>query len=334
MFSLLKENEQVSKNLQLIKESINKKIINLQLLSSKTGNEELEKVYENLYDFNALDIDESSPFYAYHLSKKEIKQITDDIDNAMQKIDEITSFIQETVIPKMDKDEEENKKLVSLLNKSQRKIENLLLEKDIDQQTISNLYSTNLEWEAEYNKVLDSWVGLNQKLVDLEVYINQNEEATKEISAEKDKIIEQLEKKINELLSDLDSTDVFSFRETRDVTKITDSFVNLINRIFTETFKIVYQLENNYQAKIKDFNKNKDSLIKEFKDSVSRNDISQAMISSLSEKDEIDVYREETIEFVKKVSLVNSVEKFQNFLNKNFFNSLQYIGFVVQDLLT
>ncbi len=334
LFSLLKENEQVSKNLQLIKESINKKIINLQLLSSKTGNEELEKVYENLYDFNALDIDESSPFYAYHLSKKEIKQITDDIDNAMQKIDEITSFIQETVIPKMDKDEEENKKLVSLLNKSQRKIENLLLEKDIDQQTISNLYSTNLEWEAEYNKVLDSWVGLNQKLVDLEVYINQNEEATKEISAEKDKIIEQLEKKINELLSDLDSTDVFSFRETRDVTKITDSFVNLINRIFTETFKIVYQLENNYQAKIKDFNKNKDSLIKEFKDSVSRNDISQAMISSLSEKDEIDVYREETIEFVKKVSLVNSVEKFQNFLNKNFFNSLQYIGFVVQDLLT
>ncbi|MDE7099626.1 MAG: hypothetical protein K2N99_00205, partial [Malacoplasma sp.] len=295
---------------------------------------ELEKVYENLYDFNALDIDESSPFYAYHLSKKEIKQITDDIDNAMQKIDEITSFIQETVIPKMDKDEEENKKLVSLLNKSQRKIENLLLEKDIDQQTISNLYSTNLEWEAEYNKVLDSWVGLNQKLVDLEVYINQNEEATKEISAEKDKIIEQLEKKINELLSDLDSTDVFSFNETRDVTKITDSFVNLINRIFTETFKIVYKLENNYQAKIKDFNKSKESLIKEFKDSVSRNDISQAMISSLSEKDEIDVYREETIEFVKKVSLVNSVEKFQNYLNKNFFNSLQYIGFVVQDLLT
>ncbi|MDE5775075.1 MAG: hypothetical protein K2H51_01940, partial [Malacoplasma sp.] len=89
-----------------------------------------------------------------------------------------------------------------------------------------------------------------------------------------------------------------------------------------------------YQSKIKDFNKRKESLIKEFKDSVSRNDISQAMISSLSEKDEIDVYREETIEFVKKVSLVNSVEKFQNYLNKNFFNSLQYIGFVVQDLLT
>ncbi|MDE5841392.1 MAG: DUF3450 domain-containing protein, partial [Malacoplasma sp.] len=334
LFSLLKENEQVSKNLQLIKESINKKIVNLQLLSSKTGNEELEKAYENLYDFNALDIDESSHFYPYQLSKKEIKQITDDIDNAMQKIDEITSFIQETVIPKMDKDEEENKKLVSLLNKSQKKIENLLIEKDIDQQTISNLYSTNLEWETEYNKVLDSWVGLNQKLVDLEVYINQNEEVTKEISAEKDRIIEQLEKKINELLSDLDSTDVFSFSENRDVWKITDSFVNLINRIFTETFKIVYKFENDYQAKIKDFNRNKDSLIKEFKDSVNRNDLSQAMISSLSEKDEVDVYRDETIEFVKKISLVNSVEKFQNFLNNNFFNSLQYISFVVQDLLS
>lgn len=334
LFSLLKENEQVSKNLQLIKDSISKKILNLQLLSSKTGNEELKDAYENLYDFNALDLDESSPFYTYHLSKKEIKQITDDIDNAMQKIDEITSFIQETVIPNMDKNEEEKQKLVALLNDSQKKVKNLLLEKDIDQQTISNLYSSNLEWEAEYNKVLDSWIGLNQKLVDLEVYINQNEEVTKEISAEKDKIIEQLEKKINELLSDLDSTDIFSFKETRDISKITDSFVNLINRIFTESFKIVYKLENDYQTKIKDFNKNKDFLTKEFKDSITRNDISQSMISSLSERDEIDIYREETIEFVKKIGLVNSIEKFQNYLNINFFNNLQQINFVMQDLLS
>ncbi len=334
LFSLLRENEQVSKNLQLIKDSISKKILNLQLLSSKTGNEELKDAYENLYDFNALDLDESSPFYTYHLSKKEIKQITDDIDNAMQKIDEITSFIQETVIPNMDKNEEEKQKLVALLNDSQKKVKNLLLEKDIDQQTISNLYSSNLEWEAEYNKVLDSWIGLNQKLVDLEVYINQNEEVTKEISAEKDKIIEQLEKKINELLSDLDSTDIFSFKETRDISKITDSFVNLINRIFTESFKIVYKLENDYQTKIKDFNKNKDFLTKEFKDSITRNDISQSKISSLSERDELDIYREETIEFVKKIGLVNSIEKFQNYLNINFFNNLQQINFVMQDLLS
>lgn len=240
IYSLLKENEKVSNNLQLIKESIKKKIINLQLLSTKTNDQDTIEAYANLYDFDALNgaslnnyLDGNPGF-----SKSQILKISSDIDAAIKKVDEISDFIENKVIPKLNNDEQEKKDLTILLNDSQRKIDELLAEKSMDQQAIERLHASNKEWEDECNKLIDFSVEINQKLISLEALIDENERASREISAEKDKIIEQLEKKLNDLLSDIDSDNFFSLQDFKDVYNTSDSFVSLISKIINNTLKM------------------------------------------------------------------------------------------------
>lgn len=322
LFSLLKENEKVSNNLKLIKESIRSKILNLQILSAKTNDKDLIDLYGNMYDFNVLN--EMPSYYESSFSKSQMQKIISDIDTAMNKIDEMSKFIETKVIPKLNDAEKENKSLTSLLNDSQKKIEELIVEKDIDQQTIAKLDASNKEWEIEFNKLVDLWVDLNQKFLSLDSLISENEKTNKEISDEKDKLIEKLENKINELLTDLESSESFAFRDFNNVYKITDAFTNLLNKIFTETFKYVYSFENNYFGKIKDFNKKRDLLISDFNKTKKIKD-KHVLIPDLSEDDLLDDLNDDVAIFDKQLNYVKNIEDFKSFINSHYIDRFNEI---------
>lgn len=324
LFSLLKENEKVSNNLKLIKESIRNKILNLQMLSAKTNDKDLMDLYGNMYDFDVLN---DVPTYyetPSTFSKSQMQKVMSDIDSAMSKIEEMSDFIETKVIPKISEAENENKSLTTLLNDSQKKIKELIIEKDIDQQTIAKLDASNKEWESEFNKLVDLWVDLNQKFISLDALIVENEKTNKEVSEEKDKLIKRLENKLNELLTDLDSSESFVFKDFNNVYKITDAFTNLLNKIFTESFKYVYSLENDYYGKIKDFNKKRDLLISEFNKSIKRRD-KNVLLAELSQEDSIDDLKDEIAIFSKQLNHVKKMEDLKGFLNKNFITNFEKI---------
>ncbi|BAC43945.1 predicted coiled-coil structure containing protein [Malacoplasma penetrans HF-2] len=319
IYSLLKENEKVSHNLQIIKESIKKKIINLQLLSSKTHDEDTIDAYGNLYDFDALNGGSLNNYLdTPSFSRKEILKISADIDSAMQKIDEISNFIENKVIPKLNKDEQEKKELTALLNDSQKKISELLVEKDIDQQSIKKLHQSNKDWENECNELVNFSVQINQKLISLEALIDENEKYTKEISEEKDNIIAHLEKKINDLLADIDSDNFFSFKDFDNRYNISDSFVSLISKIINNVFKSVYDIEKSFNAKIKEFNKCKSSLINKLTSSITRREHESSLISNITPQDAVYDVREESVEFANKLLSTQNTKDFTDYLANNF----------------
>lgn len=328
IYSLLKENEKVSNNLQLIKESIKKKIINLQLLSTKTNDQDTIEAYANLYDFDALNgaslnnyLDGNPGF-----SKSQILKISSDIDAAIKKVDEISDFIENKVIPKLNNDEQEKKDLTILLNDSQRKIDELLAEKSMDQQAIERLHASNKEWEDECNKLIDFSVEINQKLISLEALIDENERASREISTEKDKIIEQLEKKLNDLLSDIDSDNFFSLQDFKDVYNTSDSFVSLISKIINNTFKHVYEIEKSFNTKVKDFNKQKSLLVADLGSYVNKKNEEPSLISNMIHSEIAYDVKEETVEFTNQLFKTKTTRDFTDYLWNNFSLVFQKIG--------
>ncbi|MCF0217659.1 MAG: hypothetical protein HUJ42_01280 [Malacoplasma sp.] len=330
VFALLKENEQVAKNLVVIRESIKNKLINLQFLAAKSKNENAD-AYANLYDFDVLN--DVRHYYESSFSKNQMQQILNDIDTAMSKIEQMSTFIEQKVIPKLNQEEEQNKELAVLLNESQKRIEELLTEKQIDQKTIADLSHANNELETEYHKFVDMWIELNQKIISLEGLIDENDIHNREISEEKDKIIDSLEKKINELMLDLDPTHISTFNQDNSPVKICEAFVGFISRIFNESLKCVYTFENNYSCKIKDFNKYRDLLTKDLTNSKVRNDASQTLITNLSKNDFVDVEKDDIFEFLNLLRDIKNLVAFKEYLNLNFVNCFENIEQVFVYLL-
>lgn len=191
---LLKENGEVSKNLQIIKESIKQKLFNLELLTEK--------------------INKNSVF----------NDINNEIIQIVQEIQDITFYINQNFWKLI----EDNK---NIREKFKKIIKDLILQNEIFINENYDTKSKNIEFHflnnfltSENDNLKKTIHFLDQKLIDLEVLIDTNEKDSKEIEEEKNKLILKLEQKINELLiskKQNNTNEIFNLKEK------VNSFINV-----------------------------------------------------------------------------------------------------------
>lgn len=320
--NLLEENEQVNKNLEILKDSIREKIKNLELLSQKTNANTSEEDYIRTYE--DLICEEKMEFNNF--KNISFYRVYDDIDRTISKIDNIKEYIEEKVLTKLDESEREKLELTNILDALNKRIQQLISEKNHGDKVIDELKINNQQMQEEHDKSIASWMNLSTQLDNLNVLIDQNEEESKRISYEKDKLIEELEKKVNDLIFENAENKVFVETSTDDlIENIADIFVSALSKVVFELIKKFFFWENTYKAKQKYVNHNFDILFRRIK-SIHRSNkmMNGETILDIEEYDNSFI-DETNNEYLQSFLQIKTVEDIDVLFDENFIIKITYI---------
>lgn len=256
--NLLEENNQVNKNLQLIKNSIKEKLKNLEYLSQKKNKNNDEEIAT----FEDFVNDEKS----YFSSSENVSTFRayDDIERTISKIDRVKDYIENQVLTKLDELDKEKAEYIRVLDQLNKKVNLLQQENNSSKKTIAELHEYNLNLQKEYDKAMEACFNLTNRLDTLNAIVNKENDESSEVNKQKDDLIFSLESKVNDLLFDnsqlqednniiLNDSEIFSSA---------DSFIDAVYKMFFEFMKMIFSLEKKYNFKFKKIKENIDFIIK------------------------------------------------------------------------
>lgn len=319
--NLLEENDQVNKNLQLIKKSIKEKLNNLELLSQKSkihgyDNGEYIETYQDFIEKEKNSFEPSSMTYF---------RVYDDIERTISKIDRIKEYIEDKVLVKIEESEQEKIELKAILDNLNQRIKNLVEENALSNQIVLELQNSNDALQKECDNAIQLWMNLNSKLDNLELLIDENDDHVKLINNEKDKLITQLENKINDLLFEKSHHESINESITEAyISNVSDIFLDSIHKIFFDTIQDIFALENKLGAKNKIFKINSKDLII----AIDKINATHHLIeNSIMDIDEHDVYEwsNDLNEFISVFNNIKSVNELIQTFNQLYLEQFPII---------
>lgn len=321
--SLLEENEQVNKNLEILKNSIKQKIKNLELLSQKSlanaSEDQYLRTYEEVIADERVEYDEFKNMSFY--------RVYDDIDRTINKIDAIKEYIEEKILVKIEESEQEKLELTTILDSLNRRIQQLLSEKKFGNKIIDELKNTNEQMQLECDKSISLWMNLSTQLDNLSLLMDESEQQAKEVNAEKDKLIVQLETKINDLLferAEAQANIETNIAETY-INNIADIFVDALHQVFFDLLKKIFKNENKYGVKAKIINENFEELSSKISN-ISK--INKDLDDSILEIEEFNTveFSEKNNDYINAFKQIKIVEDISSIFNEFYLSKINYLN--------
>ncbi len=329
---LLEENEQVNKNLQIIKNSIKEKLKNLELLSEKSANNrDFDNEVMTTYD----DLIEEERNYFHDNKNLSLFRVYDDIERTISKIDRAKEYIEDNVITHIEEIESQKKELEIALNDSNSKIKKLINENNYNKKLISDLEEVNNNLQEETNKAITSWMNLNSQLENLNYLMEQNDEENNLIHSEKDNLIISMEKKINDLLFAQSEVSYFDSIEVESgVPNVVDNLMDTMHKIFFDAQKKIFANENKFNVKTRIIKSNCRKLIEKIDLLKTSNNLINNSILNIEEFNEVNfTFNKEEANLIRSVRDIDQLIKvFKEFLNKKIIN-LQSKFYEIKNIL-
>lgn len=258
--TLLEENNQLTNNIHILKDSIKEKLKNLELLLEKSkinpkDYDEYVKTYEQIISLEketALSDDKSQELF----SKQKDNANYNKLDKTINKIDEFKDYIEEKILNEIEKSEKEKAELSNIVETLNNKIKGLLNEQEVSKNLITELKVSNDQMQLECDRTIESWVRLSSQLDSLSFLIEHNEAESRQINAEKDYFIQDLENKINDLLfresKKQNAVDEETYIETY-LANVSDIFIHAIYKVFFNFMSFSSESETKYEINLKKF---------------------------------------------------------------------------------
>ena len=326
--SLLEENNQVNKNLQIIKNSIKEKIKNLELLSEKVRNrpdvaqEELISTFEELIHNEKTDFENSKNMSLF--------RVYDDIERTISKIDRVKEYIEDKVLIKIEESENEKLILNKALEELNAKVKNLLKDKKINEDIIMELKMSNNELQRQCDQTIESWLSLSSQLDNLHLLVDHNTEEMNSMNHEKDKLIIQLENKINDLLFEKSHVETTESPSETYKNNVADILMDAIHKIFVDLLQEFFSNETKYNAKLKAFKNHSSNLLQKIDDI---NDTNETIKNSILDIQEYDVDKiHPNNDYYSIFNSVKNLDELKDLFNDYYRVKIRYLLATVDDV--
>lgn len=255
--------------------------------------------------------------------KLNISQIYFEIDSALQKVNEATTFVSQN-LELINQLAQENKNITQENADLQAQIESITREISHQQFKIDKLVEENSIKDKELQNSLSYLLNNSQKLDSLERLMNEQESASKSVEAEREKLISLLESKIKKLVdSQKININTYENIKSKDVNS-QNFYVGIVDLLHYFTFRYVSEIignasllekySNNHNFIVKDL---LDRLLNENKDFQYGEDI----LTSIENAQE-DSLLIPNNDFIDEILEIKNLQDLKNYLKDNFLKRL------------
>ncbi|MBD5446056.1 MAG: hypothetical protein HDR31_01920 [Mycoplasma sp.] len=178
------------------------------------------------------------------VSKVNLTQVYYDIDAALQKVNEATTFVNDNL--KFLKKISQENKIVTQKNKDlQAQIDSMSREISHQQFKLDKLAEENSIKDKELQNSFTYWVNNSQRLDLLEKLMNEQEAISQDVDSDRNELIFLLEEKIKKLVdSQKINKDTYESIKTKDVNS-EDFYVGVVDLLHYFTFRYVSEIIGN-----------------------------------------------------------------------------------------